>query len=246
MRTRTTSKIIVASIATAALVLGCGGPAQPVEQGQAAETPGGHQPIAPVETGNEVDPGTVINEVSGAVFDFSNMTEGPANPITIEIPADLQEAMGSKADDLLLERATLTPYELDGAAKCAVKMEFEWAPGADERIASAGSSQDGPNYGFAAGYGGWRPLSQLTPDGEGGGNFFIADDNSHAVRVSKCATNPMDTKNAWGLSFKVLRDGDIRDFADVEYTIMKDGSITIVDSEVRGFARDSNGTWVGQ
>ena len=245
MRTRATTKVVVSSIATAALVLGCGGPAQPAEQGQPSESTSGSQAIAPVETGNEVDPGTVVTEVSGAVFDFSNLTEGPASPITVEIPADLQEAMGPKADELLLERAILTPYELDGSTWCAVKMEFEWAPGAHERISSAKNASDAPNYRFALDYPSTNPktLADLDPQDTG---LYLAEDNSSAVRVSWCATNPMDGKNAPGLAFKVVTDGDFRPFADLTYTIMKDGSITIIDSEVRGFASDSNGTWVGR
>ncbi|WP_392452452.1 hypothetical protein [Corynebacterium dentalis] len=127
---------------------------------------------------------------------------------------------------------------------CAVRIDLEWAPGADELIASSSSSDDGPNYGFALDYTYHHPLSELSPDGEGPGNFFIADDYSHAVRVNDCAASPMDDDNPSGLDFKFLRDGDMTDGAEIDFTVMEDGSITIVDSDVKDFVRDSNGDWV--
>ncbi|WP_342372115.1 hypothetical protein PCC79_13330 [Propioniciclava soli] len=218
------TRAIIAAIVATGLLAGCGGQDGPAGQdGASAQDEAAGQ---------------------GGIFDFSSPTMGPAEEIVVEIPEGLKEAMGPDGENLFLQRATLTAYELDGAQNCAVRIDLEWAPGADELIASSSSSDDGPNYGFALGYVYHHPLSELSPDGEGPGNFFIADDYSHAVRVNDCAASPMDDDNSSALDFKFLRDGDMTDGAEIDFTVMKDGSITIVDSDVEDFDRDSNGDWV--
>lgn len=187
----------------------------------------------------------------GSTFDFTTSFGGGATPLVVELDPALVEAAGSAAQNVILKRVTVTPYETGTAARCAAELTMEWAPDALEKIHHY--SPDNPN---AAGLaksamgGEPQPMSAMTDEAfeTGSPNIIMSEDATTIIRIRQCAAGPMEGgQSASGLRFlSIAPDGRTRDFATLDFNMMADGSINVVNSEVKDFVRDSNGTWVGR
>lgn len=88
-----------------------------------------------------------------------------------------------------------------------------------------------------------RPLADLDEaDPEDG--LYVSDDGSELTYVVECAADPSDDDDTAYLRFPLRVDGEIESFASVDLVTMKSGSVVVLDSEVSGYAVDSQGNWI--
>jgi len=74
---------------------------------------------------------------------------------------------------------------------------------------------------------------------------YISDDSETLTFVQSCASDPVDDGSSSEFGFPIESDGSIETFAFVEMTVMKSGTLTIIDAGVADYERDSNGDWIG-
>ncbi|MBX0301078.1 hypothetical protein K2F54_13965 [Cryobacterium sp. 1639] len=74
---------------------------------------------------------------------------------------------------------------------------------------------------------------------------YISDDSKTLTFVLSCASDPYDDGSTDTFNFPIESDGTIDTFAFVEMTVMKSGTVTIIDSGVTDYESDSNGDWIG-
>jgi hypothetical protein len=74
---------------------------------------------------------------------------------------------------------------------------------------------------------------------------YISDDSKTLTFVQSCAADPLDDGSSDEFNFPIDSDGSIDTFAFVELTVMKSGTLTIIDAGVTDYERDSNGDWIG-
>ena len=91
---------------------------------------------------------------------------------------------------------------------------------------------------------GAKPLSELNEASPEPGRY-MSDDASVITDVMKCAVEPFanSTSDTAVETMRITKTGSSspEDFAYLRFTIMKDGKITITDSNVLGFQQDSSG-----
>jgi lipoprotein len=94
---------------------------------------------------------------------------------------------------------------------------------------------------------GAKPLSELNEASPEPGKY-MSDDASVITDVMKCALEPFadSTSDTAVETMRITKTGSSspEDFAYLRFTIMKDGKITITDSNVLGFQQDSSGNWL--
>lgn len=94
---------------------------------------------------------------------------------------------------------------------------------------------------------GAKPLSELNEASPEPGRY-MSDDASVITDVMKCAVEPFanSTSDTAVETMRIMKTGSSspEDFAYLRFTIMKDGKITITDSNVLGFQQDSSGNWL--
>jgi len=86
-----------------------------------------------------------------------------------------------------------------------------------------------------------QDLDPADPDSD----TYISDDATVLTLVSDCAESPMDDSSTSRVEFPVIRENMNSNFATVELSVMKSGTLTITEAEVRDYTRDSNGDWIG-
>lgn len=74
---------------------------------------------------------------------------------------------------------------------------------------------------------------------------YVSDDSKTLTFVQSCASDPFDDGSSNEFSFPVETDGTIDSFATVEMTVMKDGTLTVIEASVADYEMDSNGDWIG-
>jgi hypothetical protein len=75
---------------------------------------------------------------------------------------------------------------------------------------------------------------------------YISDDFKTLTFVQSCASDPLDDGSSDQFAFPIESDGGIDLFAAVEMTVMKSGTLTIVEADVADYELDSNGDWIGR
>ncbi|MFE3461498.1 hypothetical protein ACFXKD_28485 [Nocardiopsis aegyptia] len=78
---------------------------------------------------------TACSGGQGNVFEFQAEPIEPASGITIRIPDDLREALGSQADGILVDSVDVTPHDLDGLEYCGVDLAVDFADGGLDALA---------------------------------------------------------------------------------------------------------------
>lgn len=88
------------------------------------------------------------------------------------------------------------------------------------------------------------PVGDLD-EGAPSSGVYMSEDLATMTVVQNCAMAPSDDSDTTTIKFPVEANGKVQTFASAEITVMKNGSLTIVDSKVDGYIRDSNGDWIG-
>ena len=81
--------------------------------------------------------------------------------------------------------------------------------------------------------------------------IYSTEDGEGMTLVQDCAQSPMDDSTATTLKFPALgEDGPAKTrtygFASVDMTVMKDGSLSIVESKIRDYVLDTGGNWLAE
>jgi hypothetical protein len=87
------------------------------------------------------------------------------------------------------------------------------------------------------------PIAELDDSAPERGRY-ISTDGKTLTSVQKCALSPSDDAGSSKLTFPVATETGTETFASVELSVMKSGALTVVDSDVAKFQRDSNGDWI--
>jgi hypothetical protein len=74
---------------------------------------------------------------------------------------------------------------------------------------------------------------------------YVSDDSKTLTFVQACASDPLDDGSSDEFGFPIESDGEIDAFASVEMTVMKSGTLTIIEASVDDYELDSNGDWIG-
>lgn len=89
------------------------------------------------------------------------------------------------------------------------------------------------------------PLADLNESAPETG-LYLAPDFASGINVGSCAANPTDDDATETFTFRTSQDGEGADFAEFDYTVLSDGSITVVEAEVEDYERDVNGDWIAK
>ena len=248
-RTATVLPVLtIFGIVTALALTGCSAGSEPTDAGTATVDNG-----SPDDTANDSD----------GVWDFSNNDAmSMKKSITFSINDDLFDVAADYQERRVFESITVTGVELDGPDDCAVTFDFVYADGVDtdtlvsEYIAGYPSSNLDRLGGTAGllgfgGYGADIQFGDADLDNPNSHSIYISDDMSTATKVQDCATQPYDPEvEPISLAFSYPGPDELSgiyekpSLASAELTVMKNGDLTVLDSRVSGFVRDSNDTWI--
>lgn len=218
----------------------------------------------------KADNGSPTDAQASDKWDFTNTDAmSQMSSITFTINDDLVETATEYAENSVLESVKVTGLETGSPRYCAVKFEFEYANGnATVTTIEDATWYDDDDMTKALGNQGERRFIRVLgllrgqviaeePDLEkvDTGGTWISADRRTAVSVTTCASSPYDPKTLESHQGALVGFSQIKPatqpgtmqssaLAEVRLSVMKDGSITVVDSEVNGFVRDSNGTWI--
>lgn len=198
-------------------------------------------------TGNGAPAGS---ERPQGVFEFQTTSYSAEGELTVRIPEGLIAAAGSDFDEVLVTEIRATPRELEGSKYCAIDLSLNYADGAVEKILAdgialedAGRGTNGNPYPFSTYYG-LFPMSDFEESPTDNG-IWVSEDLATAVAVLNCAENPMDVDASSEIRLQAMdAEGVNTDFARVNLTIMKSGTIGVVEAAVPHFVLDSQGTWI--
>jgi len=252
MNARRTATVLpmltILGIVTALAMTGCSAGSEPTDAGTAT-----------VDNGSPDD----IDNGSDGVWDFSsNDAMSMKKSITFSINDDLFDVATDYQERRVFESITVTGVELDGPDDCAVTFDFVYADGVDpdalvgEYIAGRTASNLDRLGGTAGllgfgGYGADIQFGDADLDNPNSHSIYISDDMSTATKVQDCATQPYDPEvEPIDLAFSYPGPDELSgiyekpSLASAELTVMKNGDLTVLDSRVSGFVRDSNDTWI--
>lgn len=91
-----------------------------------------------------------------------------------------------------------------------------------------------------------RDLDDLDPSDPVTGTY-VSDDFRTVTSVQTCAESGTDDSTAKEFNFPYIGASSEREaFADFSFTVMKDGSLTIVESWIAAYKLDANGSWLAK
>lgn len=237
---------VVLGIAAALVLAGCSSDTAPAD-GDTVE----------VDNGTPQDPND-----NDAEWDFSNNDAvSKVKTITFTINDDLLDVATDYAENRIFESISVKGLELDGPDFCAVEIEFGFADGVDMDALISDYTAGYPSSSLERidavsgllGFDGLRADKEFgDPDLDNPSDtIWIAEDYSTATKVQDCASQPYDPEaQTVPLAFAapelvgVSQMYSLPSLGSAELTVMKNGDLTVIDTRVSGFVRDSNGAWI--
>lgn len=89
------------------------------------------------------------------------------------------------------------------------------------------------------------PLAELSESSPEPG-LYLAPDFATGVNVQRCAAHPMDKDAEARFNFLTVTPDGSNKFAFFTYTVMSDGSITVIKADVEDYQRDFNQNWIAK
>lgn len=87
-------------------------------------------------------------------------------------------------------------------------------------------------------------IGELEPSDPAAGRY-MSDDFKTLTSVQLCAGTPTDGERAETFKFPYMGASSKPErFADIEVSVMRDGSLTVVESDVASYTLDTNGSWL--
>src|SRR5699024_7762459 len=78
-------------------------------------------------------------ETAAGVYEFQTNGIEPAEEISIRVPDDLREAMGSDADGMVVDQIVATAHDVEGVEYCAVDLAISYTDGQPDSLIKEGS-----------------------------------------------------------------------------------------------------------
>lgn len=244
-----TIAIVAASAAPLLALTGCAG-SQPVDDSQIAPDNGA--------------PSDVQTSGEGA-WDFTNTNAlSQMQSITFTIPEDLASTAAGYEETRLFSSVTIKGLVVeDDPTRCAVQLDFEPAPGVDlvgmmtertERLNAEPNRSSGPveekrpeGVFYSALGGGFAPTvgePDFKNPSETGS--WLSKDFTRLTQFTKCAAQPFDPDvSGVEVVLPYLKtEKYYAPLAGANVSVMKNGDLAVLDDDVRGYVRDSTGTWI--
>lgn len=97
--------------------------------------------LAGCSGGSDASAGTdeTGGETAANVFEWQTNGIEPAEEITIRVPDDLREAMGSDADGMVVDQIVATAHDVEGVEYCAVDLAISYTDGQPDSLIKEGS-----------------------------------------------------------------------------------------------------------
>lgn len=97
--------------------------------------------LAGCSGGSDASAGTdeTGGETAANVFEWQTNGIEPAEEITIRVPGDLREAMGSDADGMVVDQIVATAHDVEGVEYCAVDLAISYTDGQPDSLIKEGS-----------------------------------------------------------------------------------------------------------
>ncbi|MGO1808553.1 MAG: hypothetical protein ACTH01_13465 [Micrococcaceae bacterium] len=97
--------------------------------------------LAGCSGGSDASTGTdeTGGETAAGVYEFQINGIEPAEEITIRVPNDLREAMGSDADGMVVDQIVATAHDVEGVEYCAVDLAISYTDGQPDNLIKEGS-----------------------------------------------------------------------------------------------------------
>lgn len=97
--------------------------------------------LAGCSGGSDASAGTdeTGGETAAGVYEFQTNGIEPAEEISIRVPDDLREAMGSDADGMVVDQIVATAHDVEGVEYCAVDLAISYTDGQPDSLIKEGS-----------------------------------------------------------------------------------------------------------
>lgn len=193
--------------------------------------------------------GGIFSGGSGPVFEFQAPQFDPeGGTLTIQVPQALLDARGEEKDPVLVTSMKISSRELEGAEYCAFEVEPTYASGAIEFMGAVSElevDERSPVERIAAQLvtNIVRGEIEMFDESEPQVGAYIAEDASKLLVVSECSASLWEESKNY-VRFPEPYGDYSTNFVAAEISVMKSGSIAVADSEVHGFAIDSEGNWI--
>src|SRR5699024_153377 len=91
--------------------------------------------LAGCSGGSDASAGTdeTGGETAAGVYEFQTNGIEAAEEISIRVPDDLREAMGSDADGMVVDQIVATAHDVEGVEYCAVDLAISYTDGQPDR-----------------------------------------------------------------------------------------------------------------
>lgn len=214
------------------------------------------------EGGLEVRIPEALIAAAGSDLDGLLVTAAKITPREIDsakyCAMDIELTLASGAADSL-SQPTVTQADIDQQnaenAEAVDQAEQQYGEGSEE---ATYAEEAGPQEQYTAvppleaalGYlelagGDARGLDEFDPAAVDSKDSFLSEDFTKATVVEECAASPSDDSVDATLVFPMTdEDGKVVEFASVQLTSMKSGTINVIESDVRGFEVDTQGNWI--
>ncbi|WP_431872705.1 hypothetical protein [Nocardiopsis eucommiae] len=189
-------------------------------------------------TGSADDPVESAGDTeSSNVFDFTELTMGPAETIEFRVPDELLEMDQEYSQNRVVDSVTLTATEAEDPSQCAVKYDFDYTDADFARLTE-----------FAENHYETRPPQEAAFNAftnEAPNDTDMEEDYSSAVVQLKCGLSPADDGDTAEVRFVRTNDkGGTTFFIGAEVSVMSSGELFVHGIEARSWQLDSNGSWV--
>ena len=204
------------------------------------------------------------SEAASSVYQLETPSYGADDKLTVQIPQALID-VAPETESLLSTSVQVTAHELTSAKYCAVDLVISWAEGAIDQLKNSGSatftkgdtktdvervaySLTGKPFKYDNGIvngGVATMMAELNPS-EPQPGFYAAADYGTLTLVRECAESPTDDNKYTTLefNFQMAASGSLNTFASFDMTVMKSGTLTVVEKKVNDYVLDSNGNWL--
>ncbi len=179
------------------------------------------------------------------IFEFQTPRYGSdKGELIIRLPEALLDVSTDRKP--LVTEIVATPRDLGGAKYCAVDLALTFANDGQEILAAP---SDDPAY--FPGEPRWdmvrdgSPIEELDESAPKRGVYYTEDLSTFTL-VAGCAASPADDGDEKFYFRAQKSDGEVSDFARVELSVMKSGTITVTEAVVNHYQLDSDGNWIAK
>lgn len=194
---------------------------------------------------------------SGQVYDFQAQSVPSRDGVRVELPKKLTDAMGADAAKLPVLAMTFTSRDVGDPEHCGIQTKVEYADGGFAKVSAPKPEEHDPvtnstikavpggepAVGSRLTHGKSLPMSQLTTK-DNLVDTFVSPDGQQLVTVAECSESEFSSSDDEDFYFPIFRDTEEYYIAKVSVTVMKNGTITVREGEVRGYKLDSTGEWI--